>query len=550
MGLRRLRAANVEQVDERQVAAARAATDSGPNLAANNAGGNCPDPTEFWGQSYGNEDGKGPGAGGPVQHRHLDPARRADGRAQLGRLQHRLHRRHAADPGPHPLHASSTAAPHADMVRVERRWSFAVDPALDQPGAGDADLRPAPFATAPTTRRSTRTPATRLVTAGVGESIVPGSAWSATHQWVAINASSTNAGVLILRDPPSTSAGQPQASTTTAPPGSNNTGITLDRPAPDGGWRRSPRPSTSASTTRPPGRPARARPTRAAAGCAPATVADQRGAADRLGRAPATPSRAKPSPPRRGPGKTRPAPSPTSGRAALGENLRSDRRGDRNHLHGDRRRRRPLAEGDGDGDRARRRNRLGLEQQRRHDQRHRLRGQRQRPATRPPTPASRPARSSGGSCRSTTADLAGRIPAPGAGLRRIRGQRLPRRRAPTRCRARTAASPSSKTKPTRAARTSSSGSPGRRRRGRLLRLRLPRQHRRGRGPGRPLAGTLRDRSQSADTAPKSKSKSNSRAAAGIDPAAAARPNRHPANRAKKTSSSRSNRSTRTTGRRK
>ena len=46
---------------------------------------------------------------------------------------------------------------HADMVRIERRWSFASGQTLGQPRAGDADLRARASRSGPTTRRSTRT---------------------------------------------------------------------------------------------------------------------------------------------------------------------------------------------------------------------------------------------------------------------------------------------------------------------------------------------------------------------------------------------------------
>ena len=114
----------------------------GGDLAAESGvvGGGCGGaPGEFWGQSYGNEDSKGPGA---VV---------AGARGDLGGAGHSLDRAQLAPPTacsgdtpPIPVRTRYTffdSGDEADMVRVDRRWSFAFNQLTAYSCSGDADLR-------------------------------------------------------------------------------------------------------------------------------------------------------------------------------------------------------------------------------------------------------------------------------------------------------------------------------------------------------------------------------------------------------------------------
>ena len=87
--------------------------------------------------------------------------------------------------------------PQANMVRVERRWTFALQPGATNPAQGMRTYVPA-SATAPTTRRSIRKPTARTWSPMVSAKRIR-TDWN--DRWMAINASATNSGVLILRDP-------------------------------------------------------------------------------------------------------------------------------------------------------------------------------------------------------------------------------------------------------------------------------------------------------------------------------------------------------------
>jgi hypothetical protein len=198
----------------------------GPGIAS--AGGfACDDPTEFWGQSYGNADGQGPGP--VVAGSRGDWVQRGRRSLEIDSLSPTVC---SGDEPPVPVRTRYTffdEGAAANMVRVERRFSFAANqeayivqgvrayvPRLPigtynqeiYPEA-DGDLAPA---------------------AGLCNVCVV-TDWN--DSWVALNSAGTNAGMLILRDPGNASP----ASVTLDYDGSsasNNTGITLDRPV--GSW--------------------------------------------------------------------------------------------------------------------------------------------------------------------------------------------------------------------------------------------------------------------------------------------------------------------------
>ena len=232
MGLRQLRRRGTSSRSTASSGCASGASELGPNLAANNVGANCPAlPTEFWGQSYGNEDSKGPapvvqcssGSWTPHGGRTLELDTVGASTGCTG------------DTPPIPVRTRYTffdGGAHANMVRIERRWSFDSAQLSANPAQGMRTYVPR-LSYGTYNQEIYPNASDTLVTAGVAEAIIPSSAWSATHQWVAINASSTNAGVLLLHESDSSTAGLRLDYDGSS--GSNNTGITLDRP-PIGGW--------------------------------------------------------------------------------------------------------------------------------------------------------------------------------------------------------------------------------------------------------------------------------------------------------------------------
>jgi hypothetical protein len=206
----------------------------GPNLAASSgvAGGGCGGaPNEFWGQSYGNADSQGPGPVIAASRGSWDP--RGHRTVEIGSIAPEAC---SGDTPPIPVRTRYTffdEGASANTVRLERRWSFSP---LQEPYAVQGMRAYVPRLSAGTYNQEIypKDDGT-LVTEGLCDVCIrTGSLandWNQT--WVAINASSTGSGLLILRDP----ANPSPASVTLdydGSSGSNNTGITLDRPLPSG----------------------------------------------------------------------------------------------------------------------------------------------------------------------------------------------------------------------------------------------------------------------------------------------------------------------------
>lgn len=215
---------NVERVEELKW---RGSTGTlGANISAG-GGGYCGDPAEFWGQSYGNEDSHGPGSvvGG---HRGTWVAR-----------SHRTIEINGATPticsGDNPSVPVRTRytffdqGAAANQVRIERRWAFPGNEITSNPAQGMRTYVPrVPYGTY-NQEIYPNSGGTALVTDGVGEAIVTN--WNQT--WMAVNASSTNSGYVILRDPADTMPARIRDDYDSSS-GSNNSGISLDRPV--AGW--------------------------------------------------------------------------------------------------------------------------------------------------------------------------------------------------------------------------------------------------------------------------------------------------------------------------
>jgi hypothetical protein len=117
----------------------------------------------------------------------------------------------------------------ANEVRIERTWSFAANQTSSNPAQGMRAYVP------------------RLNSGTYGQVMFPKADHSLLTEgvsndsfrtdwdgsWIALNASSTNAGALLLRDPADTGPAQ-LVSDYDSSSGSNNSGITLNRPQPDG----------------------------------------------------------------------------------------------------------------------------------------------------------------------------------------------------------------------------------------------------------------------------------------------------------------------------
>jgi hypothetical protein len=198
----------------------------GPNIAASGSG-YCDDPGEFWGQSYGNADGQGPGP--VVAGSRGDWVQRGRRSLEINSLSPTPC---SGDEPPVPVRTRYTffdEGAAANMVRVERRFSFAP--------TQEAYVVQGVRAYVP--RLPAGTYNQEIYPEGDGDLVTVGlcdvcirTDWN--DSWVALNASGSNAGMLILRDPANASP----ASITLdydGSSGSNNTGITLDRPT--GSWK-------------------------------------------------------------------------------------------------------------------------------------------------------------------------------------------------------------------------------------------------------------------------------------------------------------------------
>jgi hypothetical protein len=198
------------------------------NLAAS-GGGSCGDPSEFWGESYGNADGFGPGpvVGGsrgtwvPRGHRTVEISASAPTNC-------------SGDEPPVPVRTRYTffdTGSAANKIRIERRWSFAANQKVTNPAQGMRAYVPRlPVGTYNEEIHPDSSGEELAATEGVCNVCVTTN-WDQT--WVAVNASSTDAGMVILRDPSDAASSRIVVDYDSAS-GSNNTGVSLDKP--EAGW--------------------------------------------------------------------------------------------------------------------------------------------------------------------------------------------------------------------------------------------------------------------------------------------------------------------------
>jgi hypothetical protein len=200
----------------------------GPNLAAAGGGGCGGDASEFWGQSYGNADGQGPGPVVAGSRGSWDVRGRRtveiDTVAPEGC---------SGDTPPIPVRTRYSffdEGPSANAIRMERRWSFSP---LQEPYSVQGMRAYVPRLPSGTYNQEIYPKEDgTLVTSGIcNVCIVNGANWNG--KWVALNSSGTNAGMMIIR---ATGNSSPASITLDfdSSSGSNNTGISLDRPVPNG----------------------------------------------------------------------------------------------------------------------------------------------------------------------------------------------------------------------------------------------------------------------------------------------------------------------------
>ncbi|HZO05133.1 MAG TPA: hypothetical protein VFB52_02005, partial [Solirubrobacterales bacterium] len=222
-------AGNIERVDaiewRREPALA-----FGPDIATA-GGGACGDVSEFWGQSYGNADGQSPG---PVVAGNRGTwGARGQRSVEINSFSPTVC---SGDTPPVPVRSRYSffdGGAAANTVRLERSWNFA-----------------AAQTHCCTVAQGMRAYVPRLPGGTYNQVVFPKADGSAlnvlgtggpavqtdwNNVWVALNSSSTNAGLLILRDPVSVSAVPASVVTDNdLSSGSNNSGVSLDKPI--GGW--------------------------------------------------------------------------------------------------------------------------------------------------------------------------------------------------------------------------------------------------------------------------------------------------------------------------
>jgi hypothetical protein len=218
-------AANVERVDTVEWRR-EASLVFGPNVASQGGGG-CGDPSsEFWGQSYGNADGQSPGPVVAGSRGTWGP--RGERSVEINSLAPTAC---SGDSPPVPIRTRYSffdAGAAVNTVRVERRWTFASNQ------THSAVLAQGMRAYVPRLPSGTYNQVVFPKADGsglntLGTSLAVQTDWNDT--WVALNSSSTNAGLLILRDPASIAANPASVVTDSdGSSGSNNSGVSLDRP--------------------------------------------------------------------------------------------------------------------------------------------------------------------------------------------------------------------------------------------------------------------------------------------------------------------------------
>lgn len=205
-----------------------AAAAFGANLASAGGGGCGDAATEFWGQSYGNADGQGPGPVIAGSRGSWD----LRGRRTV-EIESVAPEACSGDTPPIPVRTRYSffdEGPSANAIRMERRWSFSP---TQEPYAVQGIRALVPRLPSGTYNQEIYPDGTgTLVTTGLcNVCIVTGAGWNG--KWVALDSSSTHAGLMVIR-----AAGNPSPASVTldydGSSGSNNTGISLDRPLPNG----------------------------------------------------------------------------------------------------------------------------------------------------------------------------------------------------------------------------------------------------------------------------------------------------------------------------
>jgi hypothetical protein len=195
---------------------------------ASEGGGACGDPTEFWGQAYPNQDGTGPA---PVV-----AGQRGSWEATSNRtvLIESVSAQNCSGNTPEiPVRTRYTffeEGAAANVVRMERRISFAANQLPNHVVQGMRFYVPRLPAGTYNQEIYPNAAGTALNTIGSGGPVAHED-WN--ESWMAIDSSSTHAGLLIFHKPD----GSHDASVTSdndSSSGSNNSGITLNRPA--AGW--------------------------------------------------------------------------------------------------------------------------------------------------------------------------------------------------------------------------------------------------------------------------------------------------------------------------
>jgi hypothetical protein len=199
----------------------------GSSIAASGGGG-CGDATEFWGQSYGNADGQGPGP--VVAGSRGSWEVRGRRTVEISSIAPEVC---SGDTPPVPVRTRYSffdEGPSANLIRMERRWSFSP---LQEPYAVQGMRAYVPRLPSGTYNQEIYPKGDgELVTSGIcNVCVVTGADWNG--KWVALNSSATNAGMMIIR-----AAGNSSPASITldfdSSSGSNNTGVSLDRPLPNG----------------------------------------------------------------------------------------------------------------------------------------------------------------------------------------------------------------------------------------------------------------------------------------------------------------------------
>lgn len=218
-------AGNVERVDE--LSWRREASLAFGGDLANQGGGACGEVSEFWGQSYGNADGQSPG---PVVAGNRGTwGQRGKRSVEINSFSPTVC---SGDTPPVPVRTRYTffdAGAAVNTVRLERRWSFAANQThIATLAQGMRAYVPRLPGGAFNQVIFPNAAGTELLTRGTSGPTVE-TDWN--NNWMALNASGDNSGMLILRDPASVAANPASVTLDNdGSSGSNNSGVTLDRP--------------------------------------------------------------------------------------------------------------------------------------------------------------------------------------------------------------------------------------------------------------------------------------------------------------------------------